>query len=59
MGLLDSIRDAMRPDDEPTVEKAEDQPGRAKHVDRSAAREFLDDPAAPDAQTGGKHARRD
>jgi hypothetical protein len=56
MGLFDSIRDAIRPDDDPGPA---DQAEGAKHVDRSAPPAFLDDPVAPDAPTGGKHARRD
>jgi hypothetical protein len=59
MGLFDSIRDAIRPDDDPESVDAGDQANEAKHVDRSAPPEFLDDPVSPDAQTGGKHARRD
>ena len=59
MGLFDSIRDAMRPDDHPKQVKPTEQPGDAKHVDRSAAPEQLDDPVDPDAGAGGKHARRD
>lgn len=55
MGLFDSIRDAIRSDDDATGAQATE----GKHVDRSAAPEFLDDPVGPDAQTGGKHSRRD
>jgi hypothetical protein len=57
MGFFDSIRDAIRPDDEAPV--GEDPTPKAKHVDRSATPEYLDDPVDPDAAAGGKHARRD
>jgi hypothetical protein len=57
MGLFDSIRDAIRPDDEGRV--GEEPTPTAKHVDRSAPPEYLDDPVDPDAEAGGKHARRD
>jgi hypothetical protein len=57
MGLFDSIRDAIRPDDEGRV--GEEPTPTAKHVDRSATPEYLDDPVDPDAEAGGKHARRD
>jgi hypothetical protein len=59
MGLFDSFRDAIRPhdDQEPAVEGDQDE--AARHADRSAPPEFLDDPVSPEAQTGGKHARRD
>ena len=59
MGLFDSIRDAMRPDDDPKPADVSSEEEAARHVDRSAPPEFLDDPVGPEAQTGGKHARRD
>ena len=58
MGLFDSIRDAIRPDDDPKPADDKGHADEAKHVDRSAPPEFLDDPDL-DAQTGGKLARRD
>jgi hypothetical protein len=59
MGLFDSIRDAIRPDDDPEPEVAEGQANEAKHVDRNAPPEFLDDAVEPGPPAGGKHARRD
>ena len=58
MGLFDSIKGAMRPED-PDAPRGGAETGEAKHVDRSAPAEFLDDPVDPDVTTGGKHARRD
>jgi hypothetical protein len=55
---LDSIKDAMRSDDSdagrPGTEAAE-----AKHVDRSAPVEMLEDFVDHEVEPGGKHARRD
>jgi len=60
MGLFDSIKDALRLDDDAqTGGGLSDTAGDAKHVDRSAPPEHLDDPVSADAQTGGRHARRE
>ncbi len=67
MGLFDSLRDAMHPEDRPDDsapsgdQSSARQPGdeSPKHVDDSAPPEFLDDPSDLERPTGGKHARRD
>jgi hypothetical protein len=58
MGLFDSIKDAMRSDDADAPGPNGDA-GEAKHVDRSAPVEMLEDFVDPGVTTGGKHARRD
>jgi hypothetical protein len=55
MGLLDSIKEALSPPDPPAREPVLLE---AKHVDRSAPTEVVDQPAA-DGPTGGRHARRE
>jgi hypothetical protein len=59
MGLFDSIRDVIRPDDEPKPVDTGAQAQEARHVDRSAPPESLDDPVEPETPGGGKHARRE
>jgi hypothetical protein len=58
MGLFDSIKDAMRSDDADAPRRGAET-GEAKHVDRSAPVEMLEDFVDPGVTTGGKHARRD
>ena len=58
MGLFDSIKDAMRGED-PDAPHPDSESGEAKHVDRSAPVEMLEDFVDHDAEVGGKHARRD
>jgi hypothetical protein len=58
MGLFDSLRDAIRPDDQ-THETDAERPEAPKHVDEGAPPEFIDDPSDLEHPTGGKHARRD
>jgi hypothetical protein len=57
MGLFDSLRDAIRPDDDRSV-SADGAAADAKHADRSAAA-VGDVPPAAGIPSGGKHARRD
>ncbi len=67
MGLFDALRDVIRPDGDPgpvdgegrDMGQGNGRDGEAKHVDRSAPPEVLDDPLPPDTPAGGKHARRD
>lgn len=59
MGLFDSLRDAIRPDDDSTPEASAEHPEGPKHVDNGAPPEFIDDPSDLEHPTGGKHARRD
>jgi hypothetical protein len=58
MGLFDTIKDAMRGDD-PDAPRPRAEAGEAKHVDRSAPVEILEDFVEHDPEAGGKHARRD
>ena len=59
MGLFDSLRDAMRPDDDSEHSPDGEAPDAPKHVDEAAPPEFIADPSELEEPTGGKHARRD
>jgi hypothetical protein len=71
MGLFDSLKDALLPDDDPSGNDP-DHPGAdhpngdadstadsPKHLDESARPQFSADPSDLGTPTGGKHARRD
>jgi hypothetical protein len=60
VGLFDSFRDALRPDDYP--EHEQDDPAAwdgPKHLDEGAPPEPAADPGEMEQPTGGKHARRE
>lgn len=59
MGLFDSLRDAMRPDDDQHDATDSSAPDSPKHLDEGAPPEFIADPSDLERPTGGKHARRD
>jgi hypothetical protein len=59
MGLFDSLKDAMRPDDDPNTATDSHAADAAKHADRSVPPKGIQDPAEPEESSGGKHARRD
>ena len=59
MGLFDSLREAIRPDDEPTPGTDSEPSEAPKHVDEGAPPEFIADPIDLEHPSGGKHAKRD
>ena len=59
MGLFDSLRDAVWPDDDREPAQDGETAQGPKHREDGAPPEPMADPSVLEHPTGGKHARRD